>query len=102
MKYIKYVWLYLQNNELKNIKWVFKILANVLFFCANNVNCFSGSLGGLNWFGIKVAFSIHRGFFLSVRGVAGIHVVGWDGPCYGAEAGHGDLEELCIKFLGFR
>lgn len=60
---------------------------------------FSCSLGGLNWFGIKVAFSIHRGLFLSVRGVAGIHIVRRDGSSYTAEAGHGDLEELCIKFL---
>lgn len=50
------------------------------YFCAARIVC---SLCGLNWFGIKVAFSIHRGFFLSVRGIAGIHVVGWDGSCYG-------------------
>lgn len=62
---------------------------------------FSCSLGGLDWFRIKVAFSVHRGLFLSVRGVAGIHIVRWDGSCYSTEAGHGDLEELCIIFLEF-
>lgn len=63
---------------------------------------FPCSLGGLHWFGIKVAFSINGGLFLSVRGVSGIHIVRWDGSCYGTQAGHGDLEELCIKFLEFR
>lgn len=66
--------------------------------CAGRIIC---SLGGLNWFGIKVAFSIHRGFFLSVRGIAGVHIVRWDGSCYGTQAGHGDLEQLCVEFLGF-
>lgn len=32
-------------------------------------------------------------------GVSGVHIVGGDGSRYGAQAGHGDLEELCIKFL---
>lgn len=60
------------------------------------------SLGGLDWFGIKVAFSIHRGFLLRVRGVAGIDVVRRDGSCDRTQTGHGDLEELCIKFLRLR
>ena len=68
------------------------------YFCAARIIC---SLGGLNWLRIKVAFSIHRGFFLSVRGIAGIHIVRRDRSCYGTQAGHGDLEKLCIKFLGF-
>lgn len=63
--------------------------------------CVIHSLGGLNGLGIKVAFSVHRGFFLRVRGIAGVHIVGRDGSCYGAQAGHGNLEQLCIKFLGF-
>lgn len=60
---------------------------------------FPCSLGGLHWFGIKVAFSIHRGLFLCVRGIAGIHIVGRNCSCYSTEARHGDLEELCVKFL---
>lgn len=66
-----------------------------------STTCVLCSLGGLNWFRIKVALSIHRSLFLSVRGVAGIHIVGRNGSCYSTEARHGDLEELCIKFLGF-
>ncbi len=61
----------------------------------------SCSLGGLDWFGIKVSLSIHRGLLLHVRGIAGIHIVRRDGSCYSTQAGHGDLEELCIKFLEF-
>lgn len=56
-------------------------------------------LGGLNRFWIKVALSVHRGLLLCVRGVAGVHVVGRDGAGDGAQARHGDLKKLCIKFL---
>lgn len=56
------------------------------------------SLGGLHWFGVKVALSIDRRLLLRRR-IGGIHVVRRDGSCYGTDAGHGDLEELCVKFL---
>lgn len=66
------------------------------YFCTVVFLC---SLGCLHWFGVKVAFSIHRGLLLHVRGVCGVHVVRRDGSSYSTEAGHGDLEELCVVFL---
>lgn len=89
--------------SLKNTKLCYYVLNNTECHCEVFLYCliFSCSLGRLDWFGIKVAFSIHRGLLLHVRGVAGIHIVRRDGSCYGTEAGHGDLEELCIIFLEF-
>lgn len=74
----------------------------LIFFAHQNEVCSTiCSLGGLHRFGIKVALSINRGLFLSVRGIAGIHIVRWNGTCYRTEAGHGNLKEFCIKFLEF-
>lgn len=90
------------NKYLKYII-VFKFVLFSVGHCELFMYCFvfSCSLGGLDWFWIKVAFSIHRGLFLSVRGITGIHIVRRNSSCYSTEARHGDLEELCIIFLEF-
>lgn len=56
-------------------------------------------LCGLHWFGIKVSLCIHRGFLLSLGGVAGIYIIWRNGTSNGTYARHGNFEQLSIKFL---
>lgn len=57
------------------------------------------SLEGLHRPGIKVALSIHRGLFLRLGRVRGVHVVGGQRPRNGAQTRHGDSVKLLVVFL---
>lgn len=72
----------------------------LLFAPGPTLSFHEASLEGLHRPRIKVAFSIHRGLFLRLGRVRGVHVVGGQGPGDGTQTRHSYAVQLLVVLLG--
>lgn len=73
------------------------------FFCVHwfliGVWLQNGLLSRIDWFGVKVALSIHRNRLFHSGTNGGIHIVWRQSSSYGTETRHGHLEQLGVVLL---